>query len=661
MPDNFNASIDPARIPDQKFSTVRRGADPTEVERYLRRIAIELKASTDRESDLRRQLEMIRSAPVPETPDPLDPLDPSRLTKLLGEETTRVLDAAQSAAAEIRARAEESVARLLREAREESNELRESTESLIAQKNEDAKLESIRLHDELLAEHERAATEAARIVDDAKSEGRALVLEAQQMRKRMLDDLAARREQLREQIEQLQSGRDRLFAAYEGVRQSVTAATAELKGAFPSGADIVDEIEFEPAGLGIDMPMPTTSDQEESKSPENSTDSPSLVTLEEIETETSITAVPSGPPRSPALPTAQKSGLALVQPYSPTPAPTPLPAPLTEVEAVQADLPEKVDSPSPDLRKPTSSVRVVRTSSGKASDVFARLREEGAEEVSQHTTSTDDIAVGTKKSTQAANSELKPKQAEISETEIGAGAGAGAGVDTQALESAIDVSADADQRLIVLRNEVAAPIEAALSRRIKRELSDQQNEMLAAISSVRGTISVHDILPMSEDHLERYEDISLAALSEAAVAGAGLASGRGRASGHSSVADLAADLAASVVMPLRERLESSIEALGREREDLAQAIRATFREWKGQRVDDEVSMHVRAACNRGLLDRLPKTSKVRWVVADGDAPSPDCDDNALAGVISNGTAFPTGSRIPPLRPGCHCIVAPADN
>ncbi len=69
-------------------------------------------------------------------------------------------------------------------------------------------------------------------------------------------------------------------------------------------------------------------------------------------------------------------------------------------------------------------------------------------------------------------------------------------------------------------------------------------------------------------------------------------------------------------------------------------MRACYREWKGQRVDELVVRHSLAAANQGLLERLPEGTLVHWVVDDGSTPSPDCDDNALAGDIPKGDAFP---------------------
>ena len=709
MPDDLNSPIDPDRITDQKFPTVRRGADPAEVERYLRRVATEMKSLRDREADLRRQLEMIRSAPAPAAPDPIDP---SHLTKLLGEETTRVLDAAQAAAAEIRAKAEESVARLLREAREEANEMREEAESLLAMRTEQAEKATVELRERTDAQREAAELEASRIIEESKREGRSLVLEAQQMRKRMLDDLAERREQLRDQIEQLQAGRDRLVAAYDVVRESVSSATAELKGAFPSGAELIEDedddleitgsltvdiAETGPVASGIDMvdildaPAPAGTAASESadasKAPSDAGASESvspIVTREDLaptEPSGSTPAVKpvvaptpavSGPPRSPALPTAQK-------PDAPkTTAPTTVtstPTPSAQTPNSGAS-PAKPETPPADPRPPASSVRVVRTSSGKASDVFARLREEGAEGVAHKSAADAESAPDAEPrpaSSKAADAMSKDPKSKDSASKDSKSKDSTSAVsrtaeaktetqdDAEAAASSIEESIDDDQRLIIRRNEAASSIEASLSRRIKRELSDQQNEMLAALTSVRGNVSTHDVLPMPEDHLERYDDISLAALSEASEAGAALVPARGRGTARSSVADLSAQLASSIVMPLRERLERCVSESSGERDDLAQAIRATFREWKGQRVDDQVSMHVLAACNRGLLDRLPKTMKVHWVVAEGDAPSPDCDDNALAGAIDRGAAFPTGHSVPPMFPGCHCIIAPVED
>ena len=279
----------------------------------------------------------------------------------------------------------------------------------------------------------------------------------------------------------------------------------------------------------------------------------------------------------------------------------------------------------------------MRTSSGKAADVFARLRQEGEDEVATGSDVADVIAEAEPEIIQEVVEVVVPEAAEV---------------------VASDVSADADQAFIAARDAAVSSIESSLARRIKRELSDEQNELLSTLRSVKGNLTAIAFLPTPESQLERYEDIALPALADATEAGAAIAPVKGRSSARASVGDLAADLASAIVGPLRDRLERAVSESAGDRDDLAQRIRSTFREWKGQRVDDAVTFAVLGAANRGVLDRLPKNSKVRWVVAAGDSASPDCEDNALGGPIDRGGAFPTGHKVPPLHPGCHCAVLP---
>jgi hypothetical protein len=39
-------------------------------------------------------------------------------------------------------------------------------------------------------------------------------------------------------------------------------------------------------------------------------------------------------------------------------------------------------------------------------------------------------------------------------------------------------------------------------------------------------------------------------------------------------------------------------------------------------------------------------------------PCADAEDNALAGALPCGEAFPTGDVLPPAHPGCRCILVP---
>jgi hypothetical protein len=115
-PDDFESMFDP------EFPIVRRGFEPGEVRRRLLQISGELRAARERELLLARQLEAAeaRAEAAEARAEAVDPLDPAYLTKLLGDEVVRILDAARSAAAEIRQRAEDASVRLLEELKSEA-------------------------------------------------------------------------------------------------------------------------------------------------------------------------------------------------------------------------------------------------------------------------------------------------------------------------------------------------------------------------------------------------------------------------------------------------------------------------------------------------------------------------------------------------------------
>lgn len=629
MPLDPTGPVDPDRILDHTFATVRRGVDPSEVERYLLQIAKQMRATATRVEELERELENYRRRPAV-----VDPIDPSNLTKLLGEETTRVLDAAHSAASEIRARAEESVARMLRDAREDAAKAREDAEVMLARRIEEGEADVAAIREQGEVERKQAEADAASIIDEAKQQGREMLAEAQQYRQRMLDDLARRRQALRDQIEHLQASRDRLAAAYDVVRDTLAVATSELQIALPDARFTAETAALRAAEAELEASItPIIADDVERAS-------------DSTEPMPDAGAEPSTPRLTVVPPVDEAEPSTVV-------AMTPAPAVVAEdvepeVEPSSVPIPPAARRGSETVEgRHSSSVRVVRA--GRAADVFARLRQEGAAEAGttaeRSSAPADEVADAPAGTATGPGPELETVTA-----------GAGDASDGDAVDA--DRIAVDDQAFIATRDAAVSVIVNSLTRRVKRELSDEQNELLATVGTIKGNLSAIALLPTPESQLERYEDIALPALADAAESGAAVAPLTGRGSSRPSVGDLASDLASSIVGPLRGRLEQAVIDSAGDRDDLTKRIRSTYREWKGQRIDGAVEFSVLAACNRGILDRLPSSANVRWVVAEGDAPSPDCEDNALAGSVPRGAEFPTGHTTPPLRPGCHCAVLP---
>jgi hypothetical protein len=119
-------------------------------------------------------------------------------------------------------------------------------------------------------------------------------------------------------------------------------------------------------------------------------------------------------------------------------------------------------------------------------------------------------------------------------------------------------------------------------------------------------------------------------------------------------------LASAVVEPLRRRLEEVL-AEGAENDPnvLAESIGGAYREWKTQRIEQAAADHVAGAFAAGAFSATSEGARLRWIVDDVDGPCPDCDDNALAGALPKGEAYPTGQAHPPAHPGCRCLLVPA--
>ncbi len=197
----------PASIADATFGTGRRGFDQNEVREFLRMVAAELGRLQERERFLERELRTAQTNPDLSTAK----LDDEALTRLLGEETARVLSTARESANEIRDKAEGAAGQILAEASDEARRLRE-----------EAELESSRRRAD-------AAADAEAELDMAKQQGREMVNEARAYRERVLSELARRRERAREQIEQLIHGRDRLMQAFERARLVAVDVVAEMQ------------------------------------------------------------------------------------------------------------------------------------------------------------------------------------------------------------------------------------------------------------------------------------------------------------------------------------------------------------------------------------------------------------------------------------------------
>ena len=656
--------LTPEAVSGRSFGTAFRGYDQGEVRAFLKRVAEELASSTSREAELRRSLqEALNRAAHPE-------LDEQTLTSALGEHAARLLANAREAATNIVSEAETRAARIIGEAEGKIARVRAEADGLLARRSEEAERLTAGLRQAAEADarswRERARAEAEAEVESARAQGREMVSEARALRERMLADLTRRRRTAEVQLEQLRLARQRLLEAYGVVRRTLDEATAELSAAEAGSRPVLPatgparpgeggstsasptrapEVPARPSapgsgpaaarpetpspGLGPPPPLPPA----EGPVPE-----PKVRELARagrgraVPANGTLAAVPV--PEEAAVPAPKRASEATAEPLRPEADAT---APPDEATATQA--PAEVDQPEPPAEAAT------------VEDLFARLRAASGEPepptaAPARPTSRDDVAGASPPPAPG------PGAAPASAAN---GSGPGARPDGAAAVARDEV---ADESARARRDELLEPVEADLVRSLKRALQDEQNEVLDNLRRQRRP-SATAVLPDAAVQGERYRAVVGPVLQRAAYAGAEFAAGT---EDYGLVADAPADelvegLIADLLAPLRQRLERVIEE-GTEAEDaltVGDGVSAAYRQWKTEQVERIAQHAAVAAFAAGALAATPVGTPLRWVV-DDDSPCPDCDDNALAGALPRGEAFPTGQIHPPAHVGCRCLL-----
>ncbi|CAN5597626.1 hypothetical protein BH20ACT2_BH20ACT2_10420 [soil metagenome] len=706
--DPATSGLDPNTVGRRDFATARRGYEQLEVRGFLGEVAGELRALQERVRGLERSLRKAEERTVP-----VDDIDPHQLTLLVGEETARVLEAARVAAEEIRAKAEGSVAQLLRDAQDDANRMRAEAEGVLAVRTEEAEGEATTIR--AAAEDLRAGADAARQaeVDVGRAAGQALLAEAEAERDRVLGELNRRRRQANRQLEQLGAARERLLEAYDVVRRTADEATTELEvslaeareaaraaaghhpaegrhqadddsgevalGPSEGGASSVrsvsavaapaDHTESMGRAQPIEEPQPTEEAQvADEKAPAASA---AVAPVDGAGQERRLGArrrfrqrdEARERPASNLPPVEASAAFEAVRPVSAAPAPPPASVPdegAPEEEPVAAEAPtveghdaqhEEAQHEAAAEPAPPEATEAVEARD-EVDDLFARIRSSRADAVAHaHEVLDDDDEV------EAVVADVAPPSTNGTVDAAALTVVAGdEDVDEDARVAAPAVADETRARALSRRDEVTAELELGLARRLKRVLSDEQSAALDLLRRESGPFGIDQVLGQRADHAGPYRAAAADDLAEAARSGAAFVDAAG-GGGATVVDDLAAQLAEELVTLLRDRLDRCF-ADAADDDELADRVRACYREWKTQRIAQTARHFVLAAFSRGLFDAVPAGTPVCWVVDDGGVPCPDAEDNSLAGLVAKCDAFPTGHPYPPAHPGCRCLVVP---
>jgi hypothetical protein len=215
------------------------------------------------------------------------------------------------------------------------------------------------------------------------------------------------------------------------------------------------------------------------------------------------------------------------------------------------------------------------------------------------------------------------------------------------------------------RDAELTPLIVASAKKLKRVLADEQNEVLDALRRREPVRTLADLLPPPAEHLGRYRTAIVDDLLVAANAGASLVtSGRvarlKKADAAKAAAAGDAVLDEWLIVPLRERLERCVIDGGGDNAGITQRVRAVYREWKTQHIDEQLDDVIRAAHGNGAFAALDTGVAVQWVADPSHDVCADCDDNTLGGSLAAGDTFPTGHVSPPAHLGCRCLLLPAE-
>jgi DivIVA domain-containing protein len=651
--------FDASEVARKEFATGFRGFDQYEVRAYLAKLAAEMGVLQERDRGLRERLtEIERKRPSDRV------LADEEIEAALGFEATKVIHAAREAGSEIRARAEENVARLLREAQDESQKMRTEAAGLLRARTDEA---------------EAAATQ---IVETAQQRGREMVAEAQAVRERMLKDLARRRRHAEAQVQLLLGGRERLVEALEQAARAAGETTDQLGlvelsdlppiepiaegfgpssppvtpapvvGAVPNQAGreaspvIIDAPE---AAVETRIPEPVTPPSEPEPEPESVSVSVSESEAVKVIDERRAGALRlrrrRGEPQQVAL-EDDVEGVRLIRPEE-TSAPAEEQPPSSAIDASRAvegtaaaDVPEP-DVPDPEMERGVAAINEADATARLATpviEIFARLRADRATPAADAPTSDT------------------PAPAELDATD-GPEPSSPAELDQSAQDIAVETDAAVEvDAVFEARDAALDEAERALARSLKRALADEQNEVLDSLRRLKGTPRVEVLLPEPEVHRARYQRVAAGPFGTAAAAGTS-------AVGTSAIGDdvpldeLAIQFGEEVSADLRARLQRALDAGTGDAEALVEAISAGYREWKASRSEPVASHHTASVYSAALYASSPE-GELRWVVDPAEGGCPDCDDNALAGPTAKGTAYPTGQLHPPAHVGCRCLLRP---
>ncbi|HVB02070.1 MAG TPA: DivIVA domain-containing protein [Acidimicrobiales bacterium] len=672
---NSGRNLSPEDIANHSFPSARKGLDPEAVRRFLSEVATQVR-------DLRTEQAKYRASASPPRPSSTTPtasgtpIDEAELTRVLGEEMTRVLQTARESSHAIVFKAERQAAEIIAGAEKISQNRRTEAET--------SAVTSI----------EHARVEAAEFIEKTKNECRVMIEEARETRLRILADLADRRRTLLIQLEQVRVGKESMVAVVESVASTVSdsidAVRAQLLGVEESSRIAADRAALEleaaiVAGEYVDAlaeqtlaKIPAMDVPEALTEPEHHQVAPVKARVFDIEREAiarpvSVASVfPAGKSESSvSIPSFLKEDDAKESTSLRVPDSTPTVSqkPRTTITAERAPIQDAApisEQQSPDRDAGTE----VAHEEHPVDQLFAKIRASRESKVADAQRVLSHEAGTTPKS--HAHSRRRTKEQTSSEVTLVPSVKDGQAVAELVTRSRASVASPAkverESEMDVIeeprqrRDRELEPAHLELSRSLKRVLREEQNLLLDALRNRKKNEAFASLLPGSAAR-ERLTASATPGVSAAFDAGYGFL-GKSSSKTKSDVAlkesvqTVCGRVADEVLDALNSRLAPRFEKGSDEEGEISEIVGSAFREWKAARVEALSLDYAVDAFGAGeIAYARSKNMSLVWNLDGSGNGCPDCDDNGVAGKVIAGESFPTGHLHPPVHPGCRCFLS----
>jgi SPP1 gp7 family putative phage head morphogenesis protein len=109
---------------------------------------------------------------------------------------------------------------------------------------------------------------------------------------------------------------------------------------------------------------------------------------------------------------------------------------------------------------------------------------------------------------------------------------------------------------------------------------------------------------------------------------------------------------------LRTKIEQAIKDKLSQDAFAAELARSVFSRHRAERIAQYETTNIFHQATLQAFKQSDKVQQVRWVTMGDDRVETVCQQNADAGPIAVGGAFPSGDHSPPAHPACRCWIEP---